>query len=180
MLKAMKKIIEGWSLDIKCKCVVYEITNLNNIDNKFILEKLKSKGFDLVFEDGINNYLIHKNFEELKKFFKYPVNVNDDFVTYTYHKNISIKEDEKNDLKRMYFGLVNILNVNIQNSIFKNFKSKTIYLKIKNNLKIIAVDVYKKFFNFLPNVLANKLKFIVKIIFQINYFILILIEKKKN
>ena len=48
-----EKIIEGWSLDIKCKCVVYEITNLNNIDNKFILEKLKSKGFDLVFEDEL-------------------------------------------------------------------------------------------------------------------------------
>ena len=81
----------------------------------------------------------------------------------------------------MYFGLVNILNVNIQNSIFKNFKSKIIYLKNKNNLKIIAVDVYKKFFNFLPNVLANKLKFIVKIIFPNKLFYLdINREKKKN
>lgn len=136
-----KKIIEGWSIDIKCKCIVYEITNLNNIENKFILERLKSKGFDLVFEDGINNYLIHENFEELKKFFKFPVNINDDFLTYTYHKNISIKEDEKNELKRMYFGLVNILNHNLEDLIFKNFNTKILYLNIKNNLKIIAVDL---------------------------------------
>lgn len=160
-----KKIIEGWSLDIKCKCIVYEITNLNNIDNKFILEKLKSKGFDLVFQDGINNFLIHKNFEELKKFFKFPVNVNDDFITYIYQKNIQTKENEKNDLKRMYFGLVNILNLNIQNSVFRDFKIKIIYLNIKNNLKIIAVDYYKKLFNSLPKFLADKLKLIAGIIF---------------
>ncbi len=174
-----KKIIEGWNHNIKCKCVVYEITNLNDRDNNFILEKLNSKGFELVFEDGINNFLIHKNFTELNKFFKYPVNVNDDFVTYNFHKNITLKENEKNDLKRMYFGLVNILNINVQDSLFNNFKNKAYYLKIKNNSKIIIVDFYKSFYNLLPKFLANKLIFITKKIFPNKYFYLDLNKKKK-
>ena len=165
-----KKIIEGWNLSIKCKCVVYEITNLNDDDKKFILDKLDKRGFELVYEDGINNFLLHKDFSDLKKFFEYPVNVNDQFITYNYQKNIVLKENEKNELKRMYFGLVSLINTYTQDSLFKldtnyNIFSREFVRKVIIRFKILLIDLYKSLHKLLPNFISNKLLKILKKIF---------------
>jgi len=167
-----KKIIEGWNSNFLCKCVVYEITNLKDEDKRFIIEKLNLKGFELVFEDGINNYLINNKYSELKKFFKYPVNINDNYITYNYYKNITLKENEKNDLKRMYFGIVNILNERIQDSFLKKIRNKEFHLNLINKFKVISVELFKILYNFLPKFLSNKLLLFVKKLFPNKWFYL--------
>lgn len=180
-----KKIIEGWNLDVKCKCVVYEITNLNEDDKKFILDKLDKRGFELVYEDGINNFLLHRDFSDLKKFFKYPVNVNDQFITYNYQKNIVLKENEKNELKVMYFGLVSILNSYTQDSLFKldtnyNIFSREFIKKVIIRFKILLIDLYKSFHKLLPNFISKKLLKILKKIFPNFLFLETINEKDKS
>lgn len=132
-----EQVILGGNWDVFRPTVLIIETTLPNTNIRCennIPMVLKNKGYNHVFFDGINDYYISKESDDLKKYFSFPVNTLDDYIDYRLIKKqkseLIRQADNQNNIGTQFERLTTI-NSETTSTIYESLDKQN-YLSVLN------------------------------------------------